>query len=523
MRVVSVEQMRELERLTFESGVSEDELQRRAGTAVADAVRRIKGQPGAVVALVGPGNNGRDAYIAADNLRTAGWSAVLFLTPRHTLANHELRNFTADGGGVVEQPEGTAWEVLKPLLGDADVVLDGLLGIGGRGALRPPIAEVAEACYVIRERSQRLLVVAVDVPSGLDADTGEIKAAGVRADATIVLGGAKQGLLTPGALRNTGRLIFADIGVVDGPSDAPELVTEHSVQGLLGSPQPDAHKGTFGRLLVVAGSERYVGAAYLVSAAAVRAGAGIVTLAAPRWLRDVVAAQLPEVTYLPLPDAGPAGAAEECAQTILGELGNFSALAIGPGLSTDGGVVQFVDAVLRGRAKGGTPAVVDADGLNCLARLDGWPNWLGDGVVITPHLGELRRLAPAEHGNRRPWEIVHRLSREWPATLLLKGPFTAIGVQGRTWVHARPNPALATGGTGDVLTGIIGGLLSRGLTPASAAQLAVWAHGQAGAQAATGKNAGGLQASDLLPDIPTALAEIAIDMFGTPARRRLPL
>src|SRR5439155_7645748 len=213
--------MRELERLTFESGVSEDELQRRAGTAVADAVRRIKSQPGTVVALVGPRNNGRDAYIAADNLRTAGWSAVLFLTPRHTLANHELRNFTADGGGVVEQPEGTAWEVLKPLLGDADVVLDGLLGIGGRGALRPPIAEVAEARYVIRQRIQRLVVVAVDVPSGLDADTGEIKAAGVRADATIVLGGAKQGLLTPGALRNTGRLIFADIGVVDGPSDAP--------------------------------------------------------------------------------------------------------------------------------------------------------------------------------------------------------------------------------------------------------------------------------------------------------------
>lgn len=510
MRVVSVDQMRELERLTFAAGISEDELQRRAGLAVAETILRLRPAGTSVVALVGPGNNGRDAWIAADQLRAAGWRATLYLTARHALTGTELAAFTSDGGHVLRQfdDEGSS---LSLLLAASDVAVDGLLGISGRGPLRPPLAEVAQALNPTREGHPEMLVVAVDVPSGVDADTGVADGVAVRADATVVLGGAKRGLLTSQAVAVTGRLIFADIGVVDACQEAPELVTRPSVRGALPAPAADSHKGTFGRLLVVAGSERYVGAAYLVCAAAVRTGAGIVTLAAPRWLRNVIATRLPEITYLPLSDEGPAGAPDESAEIIRNALSAFGALALGPGLSTDGGVVDFVETLLRRRAEHGLPSVVDADGLNALARRGYWTTWLGENVVMTPHLAELHRLAPDIDPETPPWEIVGRLTASWPATLVLKGPFTAIGHGGHTWVHALPNPGLATAGTGDVLTGVIGGLLARGLSPERAAQLGVWIHGQAGALATAGRPAGGTMASELVDAIPTALADALDD------------
>ncbi len=505
MRVVSVEQMRELERLTFAAGTSEDELQRRAGTAVAEAVHRLRPDASSVVALVGPGNNGRDAWIATEQLLAAGWHAALYLTPRHAIQESELEAFAAKGGRVVRHAEG-ARDSLDELIKGVSVLIDGLIGIGGRGPLRSPLSDVAEAVNAAHAQYPQTLVVSVDVPSGVDADTGEAPGVAIKADATVVLGGAKRGLLTAAAAPYTGRLIFADIGIIDAFPEAPKLVTRNSVRGMLTLPPADAHKGTFGRLLVVAGSERYVGAAYLVCAAAGRSGAGIVTLAAPRWLRDVIASRLAEVTYLPLPDGGPAGAPDESAARISSEIEGFSALALGPGLSTDGGVAEFVEAVLRGRATRGLPTVLDADGLNALARVSGWESWIGDDLVMTPHVGELRRLAPDVNLEAAPWDTVTTLSSSWPSTLVLKGPFTSIGHRGRAWVHALPNPALATGGTGDVLTGIIGALLARGVAPPDAARLGVWVHGRAGSLAAAGRAAGGVMASDLLAGIPGALA-----------------
>lgn len=282
---------------------------------------------------------------------------------------------------------------------------------------------------------------------------------------------------------------------------------DESIRGVLPRPAPNAHKGSFGRLLVIAGSDRYVGAAYLTCAAAVRAGAGIVTLAAPRWLRDVVASRLPEVIYLPLPDTGPAGEPDECMKRVGPVLPAYSALALGPGLSTEGGVGEFVEAVLRQWAQLGAPAVVDADGLNALASRPGWNEWIGDRVVMTPHVGELGRLAPGEQDeNQAPWETARRLSRAWGVTLVIKGAFTAIASGESTWVHPRPNPGLATAGTGDVLTGLVAGLLARGLSPAQAACLGVWIHGAAGERVTAGRPAGGSMASELLAGIPFALA-----------------
>lgn len=505
MRVISVAEMRELERQTFASGVAEGELQRRAGTAVADAIAQIC-TPGSAVALVGPGNNGRDAWIAVDRLRQLGWAAALYLAPRHAIDPRELAAFKQAGGTVITHAEEVGPSSVQEALAGASVAIDGLLGIGGRGPARRPIADVIEGCNAVRQQNQRLVVAAVDTPSGLDADSGVAGGAAIVADMTVVLGGAKRGLLTPNAARHTGRLVFADIGIVDGYPDAAEVLTHDSLLGLLALPPPDAHKGIYGRLLVVAGSERYVGAPHLVCAAAARAGAGIVTLAAPAWLRDVIAGRLAEATYLPLPEGGIRGAARASAARVLDELDSFSALALGPGLSTADGVGDFVEALLRARAQLGLPAVVDADALNALAGRPAWPDWIGSGVVMTPHLGELRRLAPNDDLTLPSWEIARRLASAWGVTLVVKGPFTGIGSAERAWVNAAPNPALATGGTGDVLTGIVGGLLARGLAPEAAARLGVWAHSLAGARAAIDRQAGGLIASDLLAEIPGALA-----------------
>jgi NAD(P)H-hydrate epimerase len=239
----------------------------------------------------------------------------------------------------------------------------------------------------------------------------------------------------------------------------------------------------------------------------VRTGAGIVTLAAPRWLRDTLAPRLAEVTYLPLPDAGPVGDARDSIEVIAGEIHHYDALAVGPGLSGDGEITSFVGQLSRLVASHALPAVIDADALNALARTPDWQTLVGPMSVLTPHPGELARLTGSSVLSEAPWSLASRLAQEWRVTLVAKGAITAIGSAQGTWVHARPNPALATGGTGDVLTGIIGGLLARGLEPAASARLGVWAHGSAGSIAATGRAAGGLVASDLLPHVPAAIAE----------------
>jgi len=507
MKVVTVSEMRAAEEATFEAGTPEDALQRRAATAVAHAISAHTQKPGIATSLVGAGNNGRDACLALELLQARGWKAFAYLTPRHSILPGELARLAANGGAILPYADDQG-EGLRALLEHADVVIDGLLGIGARGAPRSPLDEIIRSLNDVRDK-RGVYVVAVDLPSGVDPETGEVAGDAVNADLTVVLGGAKRGLLTARAATRTGHLCFADIGIIGEPEHAAELVTRETVLGTLALPAPDSHKGSFGRLLVVAGSARYLGAAALVCAAAMRAGAGIVTLAAPAWLRDVVASRLPEATYLLLPDEGPAGEPVQSAARVSERLGDYTALAIGPGLSTEGGVPQFVEQVLKARARSGVPAVIDADGLNCLARFGNWSQWIGENVVLTPHLGELRRLAPdMTEDTSAPWEIARDRATKWGVTLVVKGPFTGIGSGGKAWVHARPNPALATAGTGDVLTGTIGGLLARGTATADAARLGVWTHAEAGARAGDGLDAGGMLATDLLCHIPRALAAV---------------
>lgn len=504
--------MRALERATFDAGTSEAELQWRAGNAVASAILQRWPQLRRATAFVGTGNNGRDAWIAAQCLLDAGWEARLYLCPGHAISDDELGSFQGLGGEAVWHREGDLQGGIAAALAGVQLVIDGMLGIGARGIPREPLASVIEELNSRRHTDAVLRVISVDVPSGLEPDTGGGGPPIVKADFTVVLGAMKQGLLTARAAQFAGELVPADIGVVAGPEGAPELLAVDTVRGILPARSADAHKGSFGRLLVVAGSEPYVGAALLVCSAAVRSGVGLVTLAAPRWLRAIVAPRLPEITYLLLSDNGAAWDPGPCVEQVVARLPSYSALAIGPGLTTEGGVPDVVEAILRVAAEKAIPTVVDADGLNVLAARPGWPAWIGPRTVFTPHLGELSRLTGETiHGDGAPWALAGSLAREWGITLVIKGPYTAIGSAEGTWVHARPNPSLATAGTGDVLTGIIGGLLARGLSPLDAARAGVFVHGEAAARCSAGLTGGGMAASDLLGEIPGVLSMLVGD------------
>ena len=358
-------------------------------------------------------------------------------------------------------------------------------------------------------------MLAVDVPSGLDADTGACDAATPYADMTVTLGFPKVGLLLfPGAGR-VGRLVVEDIGIPEelaadvdlGLLEAPWVASGLPVRPL------DAHKGTFGATLVVAGSSRYVGAAGLASAAAVRSGAGRVTLATPRSLIPAIAPMVPEITYIPLEelDWGVVKSVE-AAKQILAELPAFDSILIGCGLGQSPSVVDMVEQLLFGMPQNvSVRLIIDADGLNILSRVPNWWRRIQADTVVTPHPGELRRLTDKSvdqiEGNRV--KAAREAATGWRKTVLLKGAYSVIATpDGRAYINPFANASLATAGTGDVLAGIIAGLMAQGLTGEQAAAVGAYVHGEAGDLRRAEIGDSGLAASDLLPLIPQAMRKL---------------
>jgi len=303
-----------------------------------------------------------------------------------------------------------------------------------------------------------------------------------------------------------------------------EVVTPEMVRGWLPARPPDAHKGTFGRALIVAGSANYTGAARLAGAAAVRTGAGLVTVALPASIHRAVAATLSEATYLLLPHE--LGVLAEPAVEVLAEqAGRYDAMLLGPGLGQEKETAEFLTALLRGRERrpvgflrtGETavqpiplpPLVVDADGLNLLARMDGWPTRIPSGSILTPHPGEMARLMGCSVADVQADRVAvaRRQAREWGHVVVLKGAFTVVAApDGRTVLEPFANPALATGGTGDVLAGIIVALRAQGLGPFEAAAAGAYLHGLTGELARRHLGAAGVAAGDLPPLIPQAIS-----------------
>ena len=431
-----------------------------------------------VVLLVGKGDNGGDALLVGARLarRGARVDAVATADEVHPAGLAALRRA---GGRLHRAPDGSAGEDLAPLLGGADLVVDGLLGIGGSGGLREPAASLARTLARGRgERAGRPLVVAVDLPSGVDAGTGAVAGEAVDADVTVSPGTWKAGLVvTPGATR-AGLVEVVDIGLAPHlPPAATRVLDAADVGALLPRPGAESSKYARGVLGVCAGSGTYAGAAVMCVGGGVRGGAGMVRAVSTALPADAVRRTWPEavVTEVGHGDADAVLAA-----------GRVQAWAVGPGLGTDDGAAAVVEALLATDL----PVLVDADGLTVVAQ---HPAWLRDReapTLLTPHVGELRRLTGRDPADTEADRLgaARAAASDLGVHVLLKGSATVVAApDGQAFVNPTGTGWLAAAGSGDVLSGLAGALLAQGLGPLEAGAVGAFLHGLAGSRAALGR------------------------------------
>ena len=512
MKLCTSEQMRALERAAVEAGTPIEELMEQAGLAVAQEVWLNLGIVAGrrVLVLAGPGNNGGDGLVAARHL--SDWDAdvcVYLVKTREGDRNLELvreREVT-----VFNAEDDTGCEKLREAIDGAEVVVDALLGTG---VSRPIEGAMADILRRLRERTEGARppkVIAVDLPTGVDADTGRADPLAVTAELTVTFGVAKVGLyMLPGS-EHAGRVEVVDI---DLPKAAErelttELLTTAWVRERLPKRPRSGNKGTFGKVLVVAGSRNYVGAARLAAEGCYRAGAGLVTIACPGSVQAMLAASIAEATWLPvLESEGALG--EGAADTIAGALTAYEALVLGPGLSRRGDVDRVVPELLPRLPVNVRGAVVDADALNALAA-GGWKGGAATRLVLTPHPGEMARLlgTTVEAVQADRLGTATSAAKTWGQVVALKGAHTVVAApDGRVAISPHANPLLASAGTGDVLAGTIGGLLAQGMEPFEAAACGVFVHGLAAEELGEELGDRGLLASELLPAIPRAMRTI---------------
>jgi NAD(P)H-hydrate epimerase len=411
--------------------------------------------------------------------------------------------------------EGDDTGSLGKSLASSHMVIDAVLGIGRSRPLGGAIRACLEAVQQEKRRNPGLAILSLDVPSGLDADDGSCDAATPYADVTVTLGYPKQGLFHFQAVGKVGKLVTVDIGIPAVLADqvSLEVASDSWVKGVLPARPLHANKGTFGRVMVVAGSADYIGAAYLACAGAIRSGAGLVTLATPKSLVPVIAAQLPEVTYLPLQESdwGVVKGADSARQ-VHRALPAYDVLLAGCGVSQHPRAADMVRHLLTSMPSGLHPRlVVDADGLNILAKSANWWLRIHEDAVITPHPGEMRRLtgATSEDVQANRLAAARKAASTWRKTVLLKGAYSLVVVpEGQAVIIPFANPALATAGTGDVLAGIVAGFLAQGLSSFDAAAAAAYVHGVAGERLRDELGDAGAAASDLLPLVPRVLKDL---------------
>ena len=515
MKVVTADQMRRIEARSQEAGVSTDALMERAGLAVARRVQYHAGRlAGATVAvLVGPGNNGGDGLVAAHHLDDWGAEVAVYLCRDRQGPDPKLEALSRGGSALLKASEDGALQHLTELLRHADFVVDALLGTGRARPIEGALKAVMSALASARATRRAMRVVAVDLPTGLDADTGAADPVCAAADVTVALGHPKAGLFgLPGASK-VGALEVVDIGLPPGLDEdvTLELMNAEWARAAIPERPPAAHKGTFGRVLLIAGSRSYLGAAHLAAVGAARTGAGLVTVALPESLVAAVAAGAAEPTYLPLAESAPGVVSADAVSDVFDNLEGYSALLIGCGLGQATSTREFVEGILYS-GEPLPPTVVDADGLNILSTRqsegDAWWERFAATAVVTPHPGEMSRLSEAPVEAIQADRVGHavRSAALWDKIAVLKGAHTVVASPGgAAMLSPFANPGLASAGTGDVLAGAVSGLVSQGLSLYTASALGVYLHGAAGELVRKDLGDTGMIASDLLAALPHAI------------------
>jgi len=510
MKVLTASQMQQLDRQTIEDiGIPGVVLMENAGRGMSEHIFRKFSQikPGPVLILAGKGNNGGDGYVIARHLMEADWqvSTVVLAEPSAIRgdARTNLDILDACGGEITFAPDLATLEQKLAAMPACRLLVDALFGTG---LSKPATGHFAAAIDWIN--LSPAAVAAVDIPSGIDASTGEILGNCVAADLTATFAFPKIGQVSYPGAGCIGELVVIDIGipcqVQDQLGDDCLLVTPAVARNLLPVRPVDGHKGTFGHLLVAAGSVGKTGAAAMTSEAALRAGCGLVTLACPAEVQPVLAGKLTEVMSASLPDTG--GAANLQALPVLTALyDGKQALALGPGLGLGSETLELVRRLMSSCR---LPMVVDADGLTALAgHLQVLQQRGAAATILTPHPGEMARLAEVSvkevQANRVA--VARDFATRHGVVVVLKGARTVTALpDGRVRINASGHAGMASGGMGDVLTGLVGSLLAQGLEAGNAAVLAVFLHGYAADRLAAEYGNAGLLASDLIDELPAA-------------------
>ncbi len=511
MKLVTTAEMRELDRRAIEEvGIPSLVLMENAGrTTYAILRREFPELAGPVAILAGRGNNGGDGLVVARYLAQSGIPVAVFLTAARDQVRGDARTnleITARLGiEVIEVKEEKDLNPLAHRLAKSALMVDALLGTGLNSEVRGLMAGVIEEINRLRPP-----VLAVDIPSGLCADTGQPLGAAVKAQVTVTYGWPKIGQILPPGRDYTGRLWQVDISIPPALAEnvAGALTEAAEMRALLPPRSFASNKGTYGHLVVLAGSEGKTGAAALTSEGALRSGAGLVTLGIAASLNDILEVKITEAMTLPLPEAAGARAlGMQALEPLQNFLEDKTAAALGPGLGTHPETRELVRHLAQDLP---LPLVIDADGVNALA---GHPDLLKTAAgprLLTPHPGEMARFlgttVPQVQSDRL--KTAREAARQTGAVMVLKGARTVVAdPEGRVSINSTGNPALASGGTGDVLTGLIGGFLAQKLSPWDAARLGVYLHGLAADYWAAAHSSRGLIAADLLRVFPEVLHE----------------
>ncbi len=509
MKVVTSDTMRNLDRQAIRDfGIPGLELMENAGRSCADVILREFGAAGSgrVLILTGKGNNGGDGHVIARLLDEKGWTVrVISLAERGQIGGDAAVNLDRLDPSLVAfvTAAGKLTGILAEEIRHADLIVDALLGTGLGSEVGGAYREAVE---LINNSGKP--VVSVDIPSGIDGTTGRILGCAVRANITVTFALAKLGhVLYPGT-ENMGRLIITDIGIprhLLEQAPGHEFLDAQAVRPLLRRRDRHGHKGNFGHCLFIAGSTGKTGAAALCANTAVRTGSGLVTLAVPASLNPVLEVKTTEAMTVPLPESPAGHISDNAISQVTSLLGGKDALAIGPGIDRLSGAVRLTRGLV---ASVELPMVIDADGLNALAAdLSVLKRKRSGAMVLTPHPGEMARLlgtsVPGDHGDRIAMAL--EFARDHGVFLVLKGARTIIASpDGRSAINGSGNPGMASGGMGDVLTGVIASLLGQGYAPWDACRLGVFIHGYSADLVAGMKGEIGLSATDVQENIPFA-------------------
>jgi len=513
MRVLNSSQMRDADRRTIEEiGIPSLVLMENAGRQTVAAMEAMYSDLAErhVGVLCGRGNNGGDGFVVARTLAQRGVDVSVFLLGHVAEVRGDARTnleiLGRLGLTVIEVADGQSWELHFSELSDCTLIVDAIFGTG----LNAPVSGLVES-VIADVNTSGIPVVAIDVPSGLSADSHHPIGPSIEATLTVTLGAPKLPLILPPAETRAGDIVIADIGIPAAVLDAVEgprieLLTRSAMRELIPPRTPDSHKGDYGRVLLVAGSRGKTGAAHLCAIGALRSGAGLVTVATPTSCLDIVASMGAEYMTEPL-DEAVNGLDPDGVDRVLDIARDV--VAIGPGLGQAEGTREFVKQLVD---KATMPLVVDADGLNAFAddpdRLAGRE---GRDIIITPHPGEMARLVgmSIEEVQASRIEVARNFAAAHHVYVVLKGHRTVIATPDeRTFINPTGNPGMATGGTGDVLTGMIAAWLAQLLDAEAACHLAVYVHGMAGDLAEADESEIAMTSADLAEHIGDAILEL---------------